>query len=91
MALHSRIKRLEAAWRKRGAARPRLIDPALERLVDDPEWRALLRELYAICMPWMESGGIDLPTLRQRILADDRGREVLCLISEIQAGLRIQR
>jgi hypothetical protein len=88
MALHNRIKKLEEAWRKRGAARPRLIDPALERLVDDPEWRALVRELYAICMPWMESG-IDLPTLRQKVLADDRGREVLILIGEIQCGLRI--
>jgi hypothetical protein len=90
MALRGRIERLEAAWRRRGAARPRLIDPALvERLVDDPEWRTLVRELYAICLRLMESGCADMVALRQGVLFDDRGREILCLMGEIQCGLRL--
>jgi hypothetical protein len=91
MALHNRIKNLEDAWRRRGAARPVIVDPTLERLVEDPEWPALLREFYAICTRLIEGGCADIVALRQRILADDRGREIMCLLSEIQAGLRIPR
>ena len=95
MALHNRnrIKRLEAAFRKCQAAQQlRRFDPAAwEALLDDPEWRALVRELYALIQRLIESGWLELDSIRQGIIADDRGREILCLLSEIGAGFRFDR
>jgi hypothetical protein len=88
MALRSRITRLEEAWRRRGAAWPRLIDPALVGLVDNPEWRELVVELAGIIARLIEQGCADAVAVRQGIIANDRGREICCLLSEIRCGFR---
>ena len=90
MALHNRIKRLEEAIQKCQALEQwRRYDPAWEQLVDDPEWPALVRELFALLHRLMASGCADMLAIRQGMIADDRAREICCRLSEIAGGLQI--
>jgi transcriptional regulator with PAS, ATPase and Fis domain len=91
MALRSRIQRLEAASQKWRPLLPELYDPAFERLVSHPDWPGLARELAALIERLIERGAADMAAIRQGIIADERGRETIILMSEIRAGLRPTR
>jgi hypothetical protein len=90
MALRSRIKRLEETSRKLAAWQlPDWDDPASESLAHHPETRALLNELAVIIARVIEEKRpVEIAEFRQGIIGNERGAEILCLLSEIASGLR---
>jgi hypothetical protein len=92
VSLKSRIGRLERQGHRRPSAAPpdELVREGNERIAASLEGPALLGELWSVMGRVVEgcpADRIDLPLLRQLVIADDRGREVCCRLSEIAGGL----